>query len=104
MRRGEVWWARLEGPAKTRPVLLLSRDAAYERRTMITIAPISTRIRRIRAEVRLTQEDGFPQDCAVNLDSIQTIYKAFLTNRITVLTSERMAQVERAIKFALALK
>ena len=104
MQRGEVWWARLGRTAKTRPVLLLSRDAAYQRRTMITIAPVSTRARGIRAEVRLAKEDGFPQDCAVNLDSIQTIYKALLTNRIAVLTSERMAEVERAIKFALALK
>ncbi len=71
---------------------------------MVTIAPISTRIRGIRAEVRLAHEDGFPQDCAVNLDSIQTIYKALLTNRIAVLTSEKVAEVERAIKFALALK
>lgn len=71
---------------------------------MITIAPISTRVRGIRAEVRLGQEDGFPRDCAVNLDSIQTIYKELLTNRISVLTSARVAEVERAIKFALAFK
>jgi len=104
MQRGEVWWARLGRTAKTRPVLLLSRDAAYQRRTMITIAPISTRVRGIRAEVGLGQEQGFPQDCAVNLDSIQTIYKALLTNRIAVLASERMAEVERAIKYALDLR
>ena len=71
---------------------------------MITIAPISTRIRGILAEVRLAQVDGFPQDCAVNLDSIQTVYKTLLTNRITTLNSHRMAEVELAIKFALAIK
>ncbi len=104
MRRGEVWWARLGRTAKTRPVLLLSRDAAYQRRTLVTIAPIGTRVRGIRSEVTLGQQQGFPRDCAINLDSIQTIYKALLANRITVLTSERMAEVERAIKFALALR
>jgi mRNA-degrading endonuclease toxin of MazEF toxin-antitoxin module len=71
---------------------------------MISIAPTSTRVRGIQAEVRLAREDGFPQDCAVNLDSIQTIYKTLLTNRITTLSSEKMAAVDRAIKYALALK
>ncbi len=101
MRRGEVWWARLGRAAKTRPVLLLSREAAYARRTHITIAPITRRVRGIDSEVPLTPIDGVRQECAVNLDSIQTIYKNLLTNRVTRLSDERMREVVRAIKYAL---
>jgi mRNA-degrading endonuclease toxin of MazEF toxin-antitoxin module len=45
-----------------------------------------------------------PSPCAVNLDSINTYAKWRLTERIAVLSDERMAQVEAAIHFALGLR
>jgi mRNA interferase MazF len=53
MRRGEIWWAELEPPAGRRPVVLLSRDEAYKIRSLIIVAPITARIRRIASEVPL---------------------------------------------------
>ena len=41
MHRGEVWWAELPLPAGRRPVLLLSRDAAYKVRTSLTVAMVT---------------------------------------------------------------
>ena len=73
MKRGEIWWTELEPPAGKRPVVLLSRDEAYAVRSLVTIAPVTTRIRGIAAEVPLTVEDGMPQACVVNLDVITTI-------------------------------
>jgi len=104
VRRGEVWWARLGKVVKTRPVLLLSRDAAYARRTHITIAPITRKVRAIDSEVPLAPIDGVREECAVNLDSIQTIYKNLLTNRVTRLSDEKMAAVAQAVRYALDLK
>ncbi len=103
MQRGEVWWARLPPPIGRRPVLLLSRDAAYSARASFTVAPITTQIRGIDVEVRVGRADGLRRDSVVNLDDIQTIHHRLLDRRITLLSDERMGEVERAIKFALDL-
>ena len=86
MRRGEIWWANLPPPMKRRPVLLLSRNLVYERRAMITVAPVTSTIRRIDSMVPLGPEDGMPATCVVSLDDIQTISKTLLTDRITTLS------------------
>lgn len=103
MRRGEVWWAVLPQPAGRRPVVLLSRDEAYPIRSLVTVAPVTTRIRDIPAEVRLGTADGLPRECAVNLDTITTIPKSALTNRITPLTPDKLRAINDAITFALGL-
>ena len=103
MRRGEVWWADLPKPAGRRPVLLLSRDTAYEVRTSVTVAPITRKIRSIPTEVRLGKEDGMPEECVANLDKILTIPKSALSERLTVLASDKMARIEKAVPFDLDL-
>jgi mRNA interferase MazF len=103
MRRGEVWWAELAKPIGKRPVLLLSRDAAYSVRTSVTVAIITRTIRDIPVEVPLSPDEGLPAKCVVNLDEIITIPKSRLAERITMLTSVKMAEVNQAISFALDL-
>jgi mRNA interferase MazF len=103
MRRGEVWWAHLPAPAGRRPVVLLSRNEAYAVRELVTIAPITTRIRRIPTEVALGLEDGLPKTCVVNLDTVTTIPRRALTRRIAALVPAKLTAVEDALRFALAL-
>ncbi|MBI4401512.1 MAG: type II toxin-antitoxin system PemK/MazF family toxin [Nitrospirae bacterium] len=103
MRRGEVWWADLPAPAGRRPVLLLSRNEAYAVRDLVTVAPVTTRIRQIPTEAPLGVEEGLPKRCVVNLDTITTIPKQTLTERITMLTPEKLVAVEGALRFALGL-
>jgi mRNA interferase MazF len=83
--------------------VLLSRDAAYAVRALITVAPVTTRIRGIPTEVRLGPEVGLPRRCVVNLDSISTIPKSALRNRIAGLPAEKVRAVEASIRFALGL-
>ena len=104
MRRGEVWWANLPPPSGPRPVVLLSRNAAYSVREYVTIAPISRRIRGIQTEVPLGPNDGLPHPCAANVDTINTIPKHLLQSLITNLSHEKLEAVEEAIHFALALE
>lgn len=104
MRRGEVWWANLPQPSGRRPVLLLSRDAAYQRRTSITVAPITRTSRGIPVEVSLDQRDGMPVACVVNADDLLTIPKVLTEERISTLSRDKMSQVARAIVFALDLE
>lgn len=103
MKRGEVWWADLPQPYGRRPVVLLSRDEAYRIRSAVTVAEVTSTIRQIPVEVLLTKEDGLPKTCAVNLDTIITIQKDLLKERICLLSLQKIEEVNSAIKFALAL-
>jgi mRNA interferase MazF len=104
MRRGEVWWAQLPGPIGRRPVLILSRDSMPQGRGEITVAYLTTQIRSTAVEVLLTPaDDGVPQRCVVNLDSINTVPKAALKSRICMLSPARMSEVKGAIVAALDL-
>ena len=104
MKRGEIWWAELEPPAGRRPVLLLSRDEAYSVRELVTVAPVTSRQRNILSEVPLGIEDGLPRPCVINLDTITTIAKASLRDRLTTLSLEKQRAVEAALHFALGME
>ena len=103
MKRGEVWWANIPQPIGRRPVLLLSRNAAYPVRSSVTVAPITRTVHEIPVEVRLGPEDGLPRDCVANLDNIVTVSKKRLDRSLTTLSPEKMRSIEQAIKFALDL-
>ena len=103
MRRGEVWWAELPLPVGRRPVVLLSRDEAYVVRNAVTVAEVTSTIRGIPVEVELGPEDGLPKKCVINLDTIVTIRKDLLIERIALLRDEKIDQIDSAIKFALSL-
>lgn len=84
-------------------MLLLSRNASYGSRGYCIVGYVTRTIRGIRSEVGLTPEDGMPAACVVNLDNMNTVPESLLERRITVLGPQRMAEVEHAIHFALAL-
>jgi len=85
-------------------VLLLSRNEAYAVRELVTVAPVTTRVRHILSEVPLGPEDGLPRLCVVNLDTITTIAKRSLQERLVSLSSEKLKAVEAALYFALGLE
>jgi mRNA interferase MazF len=101
MRRGEVWWAQLPKPVGRRPVVLVSRDEAYPVRALISVVPVTTRVRAIPVEVSLGREEGLPRRCVANADTITTIPKAALVEYAGVLTPEKVALLNEALRFAL---
>jgi mRNA interferase MazF len=104
MKRGEIWWAELSPPAGRRPVLLLSRNEAYVVRELVIVAPLTTRIRGIPSEVPLGDEDGVPRPCVINLDTIATVAKASLRERLTALSGDKLKAVDEALHFSLGLE
>lgn len=104
MHKDEVWWANLPSPIGKKPIVLLSRDEAYPVRNAVTVAEVTSTIRNIPVEVNLGTEDGLPKKCVINLDTIITIRKELLIEKITDLTSEKIDEVNKAMKFALDLK
>lgn len=103
MRRGEIWWAELPKPAGRRPVVLLSRDEAYPVRELVTIAPVTTRVRNIPVEVSLGKNEGLDRSCVINLDTITTLPKKCLDQRISILSESKLQELDEAIKFALGI-
>ncbi len=101
MKKGEVRWYKFAKPDKIRPVVILTRDSALEFLGEITVAPITSTIRDIPTEVLLTEDDGMPRDCAVNLDHIQTVSKGKIGPLITTLSSVKVSELRSALLFAL---
>lgn len=99
-RRGEVWWCELPEIGR-RPVVVLSRDAAIPRLRRAIVAPCTTTIRGLPSEVVLERgEDPIVRTCAVNLDSVESVSLAVLTERIGTLSSARLAQICAALAVA----
>jgi mRNA interferase MazF len=102
MKQGEIYWYSFRPPDKRRPVLILTRSSAIHFLTGIIVAPLTTVIRNIPSEVRLTPEDdGVDAECVVNTDNIQTIQKTNLQTLIATLSPEKMREVRVAIEFSL---
>lgn len=104
MKRCEVWWAEQPKPIGRRPVVLLSRDEAYKVRNAVTVAQVTRTMRDIPVEVGLKKSDGLLQGSVVNLDTITTIRKSRLQEKICFLKANKIREIDKAIKFALALE
>ncbi len=101
MLRGEVWW--LEEPqSKRRPAVVLTRQVILDRLSQVTVAAVTTNARDLPTEVALTVEQGMPRPCVVSLDNLHTIFRGFLTERVTTLDEATMSQVCRALRVAVA--
>ena len=100
VRRGEVWW--WESPhAGRRPVVVLSRDVAMDRRKMAIVAPCTTTIRGLPSEVILEPgDDPIPAVSAVNLDSVENAPLGYLVQRLGRLSDDRMREVCAALEVA----
>ena len=101
MKQYELWWASLPQPAGRRPVLLLSRDAAYEYLNKFTVVEITTTIRHIAMEVPLGKAEGLSKPSVANCDNIRTIPRSALVKRIGQLGPARRADAKRAVGHSL---
>jgi mRNA interferase MazF len=100
IERGEIWWCDLPDVAR-RPVVVLSRTAAIERRRRAIVAPCTTRIRGLPSEVALEPgADPVPRACVANLDSVESVPVGLLTDRLGRLSAERLHAVCEALAVA----
>src|SRR3974390_194118 len=99
--RGDIRLYTFSPPDKTRPVLVLTRDSALHYLSTAPVAPITSTIRDVPSEIRLDEEDGMKQPCAVNLHNAVTIAQQRLGKRGGRLSPQRMHEVCRALGFSL---
>jgi mRNA interferase MazF len=99
--RGEVRLYQFPRPDKQRPVVVLTREAAIAYLSAVTVAPVTSTIRGVPSEIRLTEADGMKGECAVNLHNVVTVSKTHLGRRVATLSGERMKELCGALGFAL---
>lgn len=100
MIRGEVWLA--EVGRKRRPVLVLTRTAVLDVRSLVTVAEITTSGRGLAAEVEIDHaEVGLELESVINCDGLHTVAQTTLTTRIGVVDETTLDRVCSAVSYAL---
>jgi mRNA interferase MazF len=97
----EICLVRLD---KTRPALVLTREAARGAMTKVTVAPVTSTVRGLSSELRVGPANGLDHDCAVALDNVVTVPKSLLGRTVGYLTAEQEAQLARAVVLAYDLE
>jgi mRNA interferase MazF len=100
LRRGELWLYTFRAPDKRRPVLILSRQAALRALDTALVAPVTSTIRGLPSEVLVGEQQGLKGPSAVNLDHVQTVTQAGLTQFLGTLDDDTMESVCRALAVA----
>ena len=101
MKQYDLWWAEMPAPVGRRPVLLLSRDAAYEYLNRFIAVEVTSTIRSIPVEVSLGRAEGLSRRSVANFDNVHVVPKARLVSRIGSLRESRVVEVKRALGYAL---
>lgn len=80
---------------------MLSRDAALAGRRRALVAPCTTRFRGLPSDVDLDPTtDPVPRACVANLDAVEQVSVALLTERVGALSPTRMRQMCDALSVA----
>ena len=93
----EICPARLD---KTRPVVVLTREAARAAMTKVTVAPITSTIKGLNSEVPVGPDNGLEQLSVISLDNVVTIPATLLGRTIGFLTSDQEMLLAKAIVLA----
>ena len=88
---------------KRRPVVLISRDEAYDIRALVIVAPATTMVRGYAVEVKLGRREGLDRDCVVNCDWLVTLPTRDLIEKAGALGAAKRTQLDEAMRFALGL-
>jgi mRNA interferase MazF len=82
---------------KTRPVLILTREAVRPFLNSITIAPITSTIRGLSTEVKVGQANGLDHESVVSCDNITTVPRSAIGRLLGYLLPEQEPDLAHAI-------
>jgi mRNA interferase MazF len=101
MRQYEIRWANLPAPMGRRPVLLLTRSAAYAYLNKVIVIEVTSTIRGIPQEVLLGNKEGLQHPSVANMDNLHVIPKSLIGDRLGTVGAGRESEVKRALGYAL---
>ena len=94
----EICLVRLD---KTRPVVVLTREAARAAMTKVTVAPITSTIEGLSSEVPVGPRNGLESDSVISMDdNVVTIPATAIWRTVGYLTTEQESLLARAIVLA----
>jgi len=97
IERGDIRWFRFEAPDKRRPVLVLGRNDVLPALAQVPVIPLSTHIRGLRWEVRLSATEGLPGECVLEPEWIKAVDRVSLGPWIAAFPDARWNEVETAL-------
>lgn len=108
MKRGEIYRTRERLPERgNKPgfYVIVSRDfvATHERISTVVCAPVYGEVAGLGSEVVIGPEDSMPRECAIRCDYLTLIFKKKLTGFVATLSPAKVADLNRALRYALAL-
>jgi mRNA interferase MazF len=110
IKRGDVYWINLnpvEGDeiSKVRPSIIVSNDSANKNSNLITIVPITSRVKKVYLyEVYLPKGTAnLNSDSKALAQQIRTVNKTRIKDFIGSVSAETLKQIERTIKIHLSL-
>jgi mRNA interferase MazF len=109
-KRGEIWlvnWNPSRGSeqAGKRPALIIQNDVGNINASTTIVAAISASVKLYPMNVKIeAHESGLNKNSIVKTSQILTVSKLRLEKRIGELTSEKMNQVNQAIKLSLGIE
>lgn len=104
VRSRELRWADLPVPYGRRPVCILTRDAALTVVTGVTVAPVTTILRRIRSEVEVGPDEGLPEASVITCDNLLTIHRSQIDpTPIGALGPAKRIELDLALTYALGI-
>jgi mRNA interferase MazF len=105
-RRGEIWWVRLDptlggGIRKTRPCLVLTTNVLNDHRRTVVVVPLSSAPQGTPPiQIALTCEG---RAAVAVMDQIRAVTKERFLRRIESVNSNRLRNVEDALRAILEL-
>ena len=112
MRRGEIWWVSLpppagSGPGYRHPVVVIQTNEFSESRIKTAVGVLMTsnlRLASAPGNVRCGREEtGLPRDSAVNVSQVVTVDKELFVERVGVIPTHMLTQVEEGLRQVLGL-
>jgi mRNA interferase MazF len=100
---GEVWLADLGLAAKTRPVVIVSREDPNPPHALVLYVPLTTQNRLSRNEVPLRRFPFLDRDSVANVQGLASIPVVRLELQLGRLSKDVMTAVKAAWAFALDL-
>lgn len=85
-------------------MLILTRTPALSYLDKVTVAEITTHIRKIPVELPLGSREGLSRECVANLDNLHTVPKDWLAARAGTLSRKRIGDVKRCLGWAFDLQ
>jgi len=101
---GEVWLADLGLAAKTRPVVIVSRQDPEPPRALVLYVPLTTQHRFSTYEVPLPRLHFLEQDSVDNVQGLGSIPTVRLQRKLGVVPKDVLAKIKAALAFALDLE